>query len=583
VRILGIVTRTHDSGLALLEQGSPTLVLEEERFNREKHTRKFPFCSLKAAFNDRGLGLAEVDVITTPWHMKSLWRMMFGAVRDGFPTSLNLLPPSGRPTQSTLIVTMPMGLRWGLLWHFGVNSKLPKIVQVRHHDAHAASFFVSPFEQATILVMDGYGDETAQSAYTGLGNRLERVSQTHIFDSLGMLYTAVTEHLGFKVFEEGTVMALAATGDKTYAKKFRDLIRFKSDGEFSINRDFISYDTHGLNKPFKSQFIETFGQRRNKGEPITDRHRDLAFALQHTVEETILHVVRALSKRHKIRNLCLTGGVALNCVANARILSETDYQSVWVPPCASDSGAPLGSALWHYHQTLGKPRAFHLTHTFHGIGYSESEIAEALRRAGLAYKRLHEQELIRQVSCDLADGKIVGWFQGRSEVGPRALGNRSILADPRDVGMKDRLNSHVKHRAWFRPFAPVILEERVAEFFEIDQVDPFMTRAPRVRPDKAKLIPAAVHFGGTARVQTVSRSRNPRLYAVIESFADLTGVPVVLNTSFNYHEPIVQRPEEAISCYLRTKLDVLVAGNFYSCREQRQLPAERHAELQAAE
>ena len=251
MRILGIVTRTHDSGLALLEHGVPTLVLEEERFNREKHTRKFPFRSLKAAFDDRGLDLADIDLITTPWHMKSLWRMMFGAVRDGFPASLNLLPPSARPYQSTLIVTMPMGLRWGLLWHFGVKSKLPKIVQVRHHDAHAASFFVSPFEEATILVMDGYGDETAQSAYTGIGNRLERVSQTQVFDSLGMLYTAVTEHLGFKRFEEGTVMALAATGDKTYAKKFRDLIRFEPDGEFSISRDFISYDTHGLNKPFK--------------------------------------------------------------------------------------------------------------------------------------------------------------------------------------------------------------------------------------------------------------------------------------------------------------------------------------------
>ena len=583
MRILGIVTRTHDSGLALLERGVPTMVLEEERFNREKHTRKFPFRSLKAAFDDRGLDLADIDLITTPWHMKSLWRMMFGAVRDGFPASLNLLPPSARPYQSTLIVTMPMGLRWGLLWHFGIKSKLPKIIQVRHHDAHAASFFVSPFEEATVLVMDGYGDETAQSAYTAIENRLERVSQTQVFDSLGMLYTAVTEHLGFKRFEEGTVMALAATGDKAYAKKFRDLIHFEPDGKFSISRDFISYDTHGLNKPFKSRFIEAFGQRRKKGEPITSGHRDLAFALQSTVEETILHVVRALSKRHKSRNLCLTGGVALNCVANARILRDTDYHSVWVPPCASDSGAPLGSALWHYHQTLGKQRTFQLSNAFHGIGYSESEIAEALQRTGLAYERLAEQELIHRVSRDLAAGKIVGWFQGRSEVGPRALGNRSILADPRDAGMKDRLNSRVKHRAWFRPFAPAVLEERMTEFFEIQQVDPFMTMAPRVRPDKAKLIPAAVHFDGTARVQTVSRSSNPRLYAVIQNFAELTDVPVVLNTSFNHHEPIVQRPEEAVACYLHTEMDVLVAGNSYSSRQEPLLPVRRHAEQQAAE
>lgn len=568
MRILGIVSRTHDSGLALVEDGIPALVLEEERFNREKHTRKFPFGSLKAAFDDRGLDLGAIDLITTPWHMRSLWRMMFAAVRDGFPASLNLVPPSARPTQSTLIVTMPMGLRWGLWWHFGFNRKLPKIVQVRHHDAHAASFFISPFEEATILVMDGYGDETAQSTYTGTGNHLERASQTHIFDSLGMLYTAVTQHLGFRVFEEGTVMALAATGDKTYVKKFRELVRLKPQGEFSINKEYISYDTHGLNKPFKRKFIEIFGGPRAIGDPITGRQRDLAFALQATVEETILHVVRALSKRHKSRNLCLTGGVALNCVANARILSDSDYHSVWVPPCASDSGAPLGSALWHHHQTLGQPRSFQLTHAFHGIGYSEVEIGDALRRAGLPHQRLNEQDLIHRVARDLADGKIVGWFQGRSEVGPRALGNRSILADPRDIGMKDRLNSRVKQRAWFRPFAPAILEERVGEYFEIDQVDPFMTMAPKLRPGKAGLIPAAVHFDGTARIQTVSKSTNPLLYKMIESFADLTGIPVILNTSFNLHEPIVQKPDDAISCYQRTQMDALAIGNFYSTREE---------------
>jgi carbamoyltransferase len=582
VRILGIVTRTHDSGLALLEDGVPTLVLEEERFNREKHTRKFPFRSVKAAFDDRGLSLADVDVITTPWHMRSLWRMMFGAVREGFPASLNLVPPSARPTQSTLIVTMPNGLRWGLLWHFGIKGKLPKIVQVRHHDAHAAAFFVSPFEEATILVMDGYGDETAQSAYTGAGNRVERVAQNHIFDSLGMLYTAVTEHLGFKYFEEGTVMALAATGGKTYAKKFRELIRFEPDGEFSVNRDFVNYHTHGLNRPFKQGFVEAFGPPRENGEPIAGPHRDLAYALQHTVEETILHVVRSLAKKHKSRNLCLTGGVALNCVANARILSETDYQSVWVPPCASDSGAPLGSALWHYHQTLGKPREFQLTHAFHGIGYGEPEIAQALRNAGLAHERLTKHEIIEQVAHDLAAGKIVGWFQGRSELGPRALGHRSILADPRDVAMKDRLNSRVKQRAWFRPFAPAILEERMTEFFEIEQPDPFMTMAPKVRAGKEHLIPAAVHFDGTARLQTVSRSTNPLLYAVIEKFAALTNVPVVLNTSFNLREPIVETPGDAISCYLRTQMDVLVVGDFYASREERRVPARRGTERSSA-
>lgn len=561
MRILGIVTRTHDSGLAVLADGIPLRILEEERLNREKHTRRFPFRSLKEAFGPEGLD--EIDVITTPWHMRSLRRSVVRAVLGHLPASLNLLAPSAHPTQSSLIVNMPMGLRYGLWWHFGATTKLPKIVQVRHHDAHAATFFVSPFEQAAVLVIDAYGDETAQSAYTGSGNRLQRLWQSEFFDSLGILYTAVTTHLGFKVFEEGTVMALAAAGGPTYEKKFGELVHLQPDGRFSINRDFISYDTYGLNKPFKERFTDAFGPRRRRGEPISDHHRDLAFALQSTIEETILHIVRALSKRHPSRNLCLTGGVALNCVANARILRDTDYQSVWVPPCASDSGAPLGSALWHYHQTLGQPRKFELTHAFYGTQYSDAEITRALDAAGLAYRRLGERELVQRVAKDLAARKIVGWFQGRSEIGPRALGNRSILADPRDAAIKDYINTRVKHREPFRPFAPAVLQERAAEFFEIDQRDPFMTMAPRVRADKAHIIPAAVHVDGTARIQTVDRASNPLFYGVIEEFAALTGVPVILNTSFNFQEPIVASPEDAISCYLRTQMDVLVLGDFY--------------------
>ena len=560
---LGIVTRTHDSGLALLADGVPIHVLEEERLNREKHTRKFPFRSLQAAFGSNGLD--GIDVITTPWHMPSLRRSMFQAVVGQFPASLNLLPPSARPTQSTLIANMPMGIRYGLWWHFGFR-RLPQIVQVRHHDAHAAMFFVSPFEEAAVLVMDGYGDETAQSAYIGSGNRLQRLWQSEFFDSLGILYSAVTMHLGFKLFEEGTVMALAAAGGPTYEEQFRELIHLLPDGRFSVNRDFVSYDTHGLNKPFKQRFTDAFGPPRQRHEPLTDHHRDLAFALQSVTEETILHIVRALSKKHPSRNLCLTGGVALNCVANARILRDTDYRSVWVPPCASDSGASLGSALWHHHQTLGKRRGFELTHAFHGTDYSETEITDSLNAAALPYRRVEGRELLRLGASDIAAGKIVGWFQGRSEIGPRALGNRSILADPRDATIKDYINTRVKHREPFRPFAPAVLQERAAEFFDISQRDPFMTMAPRVRAEKAHLIPAAVHVDGTARIQTVDRASNPRYYGIIEEFAALTGVPVVLNTSFNHQEPIVASPADAVSCFLRTRMDVLILGDHYVAR-----------------
>jgi carbamoyltransferase len=358
-------------------------------------------------------------------------------------------------------------------------------------------------------------------------------------------------------------MALAATGCPTYAAKFRELIHLKSDGQFSINLDFVNYNTHGLIRPFKRIFTDTFGPPRQPDEPIADRHRDLAYALQSTVEETILHIVRVLSKSVPSRDLCLSGGVALNCVANARILSDSDYKCIWVPPCASDSGAPLGSALWHYHQTLGHPRGFELTHPFYGLAYSDSEITRALRQAGLAPQRMSERDLVSRVARDLAEGKIVGWFQGRFEMGPRALGNRSILADARNGAIRDQLNTRVKNREAFRPFAPAVLVERVSEFFEINQSDPFMAIAPRVRADKTHLIPAAVHVDGTARIQTVDRAANPRFYGVIEEFAKLTKIPLILNTSFNQREPMVARPEDAISCYLRTGMDVLVLGDFY--------------------
>ena len=290
----------------------------------------------------------------------------------------------------------------------------------------------------------------------------------------------------------------------------------------------------------------------------------MAFALQAVTEEIVLHLVRGLLKKHAVRNLCMTGGVALNCVANAKILEHTDVQRLWVPPCASDTGAPLGSALWHYHQTLGHPRGFELKHALYGKAYDDQQIVKALDDAGLRYRRMPEEQLLPRVAKDLADGKIVGWFQGRFEMGPRALGNRSILADPRRADMRDVLNAKVKKREPFRPFAPAVLVERAHEFFEIDQPDPFMTLAPRVRAENRDRIPAAVHVDGTGRIQTVERSANPRYYGLIEEFGRLTGVPVLLNTSFNRTEPIVASPADAVSCYLRTGMDVLVLGDFYT-------------------
>jgi carbamoyltransferase len=564
LRILGIVAKTHDSGVAFLSDGVPELVLEEERFNRKKKTQKFPKCALAAGLEDLRLCLSDVDVITTPWDLRLLRRSFASLLLHRFPLSLSLALPRAHTSQKNDIVFLNHFLTRDLTRKLGVRA-LPPIVNVAHHHAHAAMFLVSPFEEALVLVMDGYGDDCSSSAYLGRGNRLERLWSTGIMNSVGLVYTFVTEYLGFAGFgDEGKVMALAAYGESTYVERFRDVIRPMPDGGHAVNMAYFSYDTFGQLRPLKRKFIATFGPPRARGEPLADRHKDVAFALQAVTEEIVLHRVRTLLKNHSgTRDLVLSGGVALNCVANAKILEETDVGRLWVPPCASDTGAPLGSALWHYHHNLGHARHFELKHALLGRAYSDAEIVRALDVAGLRYRRLGESPLIARVARDLADGKIVGWFQGRFEMGPRALGNRSILADPRRPDMRDVLNAKVKQREPFRPFAPAVLVERAAEFFEITQPDPFMTLAPRVRPESRDRIPAAVHVDGTGRIQTVERTSNPRYYGLIEEFGRLTGVPVLLNTSFNRSEPIVASPRDAVECYLKSGMDVLVLGDYY--------------------
>jgi len=564
VRTLGIVAKTHDSGLALLKDGVPEFVLEEERFNRIKKTNKFPKHSVKAAFSELGIGIGDVDAITTPWDIRQLRRTFLSLVGGRFPLSLSFLLPSSHVAQQNQIVLLNQYLEKGLREHLGARA-LPPIVNVGHHNSHAAMFFASPFDEALVLVMDGYGDDSSSSAYLGRGNTLERHWSTGVLNSAGLVYTFVTQHLGFAGFgDEGKVMALAAFGENTYVNRFRDVIKPTPDGGYAVNMDYFSYNAFGELKPFKRKFLDTFGPARLPDEPLNDRHRDVAFALQAVTEEIVLGVVRSLLKKFPVRDMCMVGGVALNCVANAKILEQTDVRRIWVPPCASDTGAPLGSALWHYHQTLGHARGFEMTHAFYGQAYSEDRIQQALEQAGLKYRRLPEAQMLRRAAQDLADGKIVGWFQGRFEMGPRALGNRSILADPRRAEMRDHLNARVKQRESFRPFAPAVLIERASEFFEIDQPDPFMTLAPRVRRDKQNVIAAAVHVDGTGRIQTVERSANPRYYGLIEEFGRITGVPVLLNTSFNRKEPIVATPEDAIACYLASGMDVLVLGDYYT-------------------
>ncbi len=581
MRILGLVGATHDSGLAILDDGWPTLVLEEERLNRIKRTKVFPHESLVAALGEGLAGLKDVDVITTPWDVNRL-RWSFGkAMLRGLPGSLSfLLEPSHTP-QRNEIVLLNFYLRRRLRRVAG-GQALPPIINVGHHDSHAAVFFVSPFEDATVLVMDGFGDDAATSVYTGDGNGLSRAWWTGVFNSIGIAYTVVTKYLGFAGFsDEGKVMALAAYGDDRYVEPFRKLFRLEPEGRYKLDMSYFDFHRYGEFKPLKRKFYDAFGPAREPGSEITDRHRAVARGLQAATEKVIEHVVRELERQFPSRNLIISGGVALNCVANARVLDNTGFERVWVPPCASDTGAPLGSALWHYHQTLKKPRRFELIHPFYGLSFSDEAISHALARVGLVSEKLEEGDLIQRTAQALAEGKVVGWFQGRFEMGPRALGNRSILADPRPANMRTIINSKIKHRESFRPFAPAVLEERAHEYFEIAQADPFMTLAPRVHKHKAHEIAAAVHVDGTARIQTVSRAANQRYYDVIHAFGELTGVPIVLNTSFNRHEPIVARPEEAISCYLRTGMDVLVIGDHFVTMRMPESEAEAEARFQS--
>ncbi|MGL4396903.1 MAG: carbamoyltransferase family protein [Hyphomicrobium sp.] len=563
MRILGLVGATHDSGIAILENGRIDVVIEEERLRREKRTKRFPRLALISTMGADGRGLEHIDAIVTPWDVRKLRKSFLKAVFGRPPMSFNLLPQRSHSPQANEIAILNTFLMHKLRREFPL-ARPPRIINVGHHDSHAAAFFVSPFEDAAVLVMDGYGDDAATSVYSGRGNRLERQWNSSFFNSIGMVYTFVTDYLGFKgLADEGKVMALAAYGERTFVERFRDLITLTADGRYIVNMDYFSFDTHGEIRPLKKKFYDTFGPPRLPGEAIDDRHRAVAFALQAITEEAIVHIVRAITKRQKAKSLVFAGGVALNCVANARILEMTDIERVWVPPGASDTGTPLGACLWHYHQTLGNPRVFELKHGYWGLEYSTAEIDRAVMAADLKADVLSDDDLFNRVAQDLASGGVIGWFQGRFEMGPRALGNRSILADPRRADMRDIINSKIKQRESFRPFAPAILEERASEYFAISQPDPFMTIAPHLRPERVGDIPAAVHADGTGRIQTVARDANPRFYRLIETFAGMTGVPVLLNTSFNRQEPIVASPAEAISCFLRTNMDVVVIGNHY--------------------
>ncbi|MBL8113549.1 MAG: carbamoyltransferase [Acidobacteria bacterium] len=579
--VLGLNAYHGDSAAALLADGAFTCGVEEERLNRVKHWAGFPAASIAHVLADSGATLADVAHVgisrDPSAHLlsKVLFTLKKRPGLDAITSRLsNHKKVAGLEERlAALAGGIPLGL---------------KVHNVEHHRAHLAStFFCSPFEESACLTVDGFGDFLSSMSAVGRGNKLEILDEVAFPHSLGVFYTAITQYLGFpKYGDEYKVMGLASYGKPTFLSSMRKIVRLEKDGQFSVDVDFFRHASEGvtmaweegepvLGQVFSEKLAEELGPAREPNGPLGEREHDIAASMQAMYEEAFFHRLRWIQKKTGLRKICLAGGCALNSVANGRIFTNTDFQDVYIQSAAGDAGTSLGAGLYVWHQILGNPRGFVMEHSYWGPKYDDARIVSAVKRNlpgwdGAATLREGDIEVSRTASEDalctdtaaaVAGGEIVGWYQGRSEWGPRALGNRSIVVDPRRAEMKDVLNARIKRREPFRPFAPSILEERVGEYFEESYPDPFMVKVYPVRMEKRAEIPAVTHVDGTGRLQTVSRTQNRRYHKLISAFAEETGVPVVLNTSFNENEPIVNTPEEALDCFLRTKMHRIVLGD----------------------
>jgi carbamoyltransferase len=440
-----------------------------------------------------------------------------------------------------------------------------RIHYLEHHVTHAASVFLtSPFNESAILTMDYMGEWTSTLMGKGTGSKIEKIKEIKFPHSLGILYAAVTKYLGFQHGnDEYKVMGLASYGEPAYIDIFKDMVKLLPDGEYRMNPDYFTYWTSaGSREGFMSKkFIDACGPIRAKDQEIEKRHMDIAASLQKILEDTTLHITNYLHKKTGEKNLCIAGGVGLNCSMNSRVLQDSPFESVFVQPSAHDAGTALGAAYYIYNTMLGNDRDFVINHAYWGPEFSNEEIKAELDLDKLKYT--HHQDIAKKCAELINDGKIIGWFQGRAEWGPRALGNRSILANATSNEMQDIVNKYVKHREDFRPFAPAVLKESSKDFFDFDHESPFMLFICDVKPEKRKLIPAVTHTDGTARVQTVDQKYNKLFYDVIKNFGKISGIPIVLNTSFNVAgEPVVTSPKEAIRCFFSTGIDCLIMGNY---------------------
>ncbi len=570
--VLGVNAHHGDASAALLVDGQLVAAVEEERLNRIKHCAGFPRLAVEYCLAEAGLRIEDVDHI-------AIGRNPGAHLGDKIKYAITKRPKMGAVADRLVNMLKARNPKAELARSLGIDPERIRATShgVEHHHAHMASaFYPSGFEDAALVSVDGFGDFISTMWGRGTGKKIESYRRVRFPHSLGIFYSAMTQYLGFpKYGDEYKVMGLAAYGEPDLVETLRSVL-IPGKGSFELGLDYFQHHTVGVDmtwegepsygRIYSDKLEELLGPAREHRGPMTDRFKAVAASTQALFEEAFFGILDSAWEETRTSRLCLAGGCAHNSLAAGKIPSRTRFQEVFIQPAAGDSGTALGAALYVEHQKLGQPRRFVQSHSYFGPHYSQQEIETLLRSEGVEFTALPDAELTERVAKDLADGCVVGWFQGRMEWGPRALGNRSILADPRRADMQDLMNDRIKRREMFRPFAPALPLASVGDYFEQTAPDPFMTKVYSIKPDKRAAIPAVTHVDGTGRLQTVTRTENPKYFDLMTEFGRLTGVPILLNTSFNENEPIVCTPKEALACYLRTKMDVLVLENAYLTR-----------------
>jgi len=589
MRILGLNAYHGDASAALVVDGQLVAAVEEERFNRIKHWAGFPAQSIRWCLEQAAITAADLDHVAISFNPKAniLRRIRFAARH--LPSATAILDRLKR-----------QGKTLGLEEQFAAAADVPRgslkaqFHRIEHHQTHvAAGFLISPFEEAAVLSVDGMGDFTSTLTAQAKGNDWQELQRVFYPHSIGFLYTAITMYLGFPFYgDEYKVMGLAPYGEPEFAEFFRRVIRPEGD-TFELNLDYFTHHKKGVRmswndgapiiEPFYSEkLIRELGPARDRKAESTPRHDNIARSLQVVTEEIIMHLLNRLYAKAKCENLCMTGGVAMNSVANGKITTQTPFRNVYIPAGAADNGTSFGAAFHVWNRQLGKPRRFVQDHAYWGCSSNTEDAVTAAQKAGVPYQILDDDALVERVTDLLLSGNVVGWFQGRMEFGARALGNRSLIADPRRTDMRDIINLRIKFREKFRPFAPSILEEQVGEWFEINEPAPYMEKVLPIRKEKQSLIPAVTHVDGSGRLQSVSARTNPLYHKLISQFYRKTGVPIVLNTSLNENEPIVRTPAEAISCFLRTDMDAIALESVLIDRTDPEFPAQLRKRVAAS-